>query len=178
MRALCLAPRAKARCVRRTQGPSRRFQNSPLVTSHSPLRRNAPLSHECHRARLVLRQRTWLVNGHGTLPTLQITLGAEGILSELLLVRPLPLVSPRPLCRGLDGQRTRRMDRRGGLAVKKNRRGGLTPAAACMLTSQLSNWGRRPGCLIHRTPAFFSSRRPRVPAWCRRGADPRRVRRR
>jgi hypothetical protein len=56
---------------------------------------------------------------HDTLPTLRITIGTAGILSELTLVRPLPLESMVVLLRDRRDVRPRGMDRRAGLAIKK-----------------------------------------------------------
>ena len=107
------------RCIINTS-PSRRLQISPQATRHSPLRRFAPLSHQCHRARLALRQRAWLVNGHGTLPTLRITLSQAWLLSELPVFGSIPLAAPSALrggdCRVRHGSTRRPRSR---LAVEK-----------------------------------------------------------
>jgi len=56
MRALYLAPRAKARCVRRTQGPSRRFRpRRPPISGPPAVGPSPPLSRKCHQQRLELR---------------------------------------------------------------------------------------------------------------------------
>ena len=84
---------------------------------HCQLRRLAPLSHQCHRTPLALRQRAWLVNDHGTLSTLRLTLGDKGLLSELPVARPFPVAPVASLRGDLGGVRFGRFGCGAGVAV-------------------------------------------------------------